>query len=203
MKKYVDYAGAGVYVIINERSNKQYIGSSKNINKRIQDHINQLRVGNHRNKDLQDDFNNGDTFRFEVMKKMICDLHEELLSNEKQIIDDAKRQGIDLYNRLDMNGSYYAMECNIMKYMANEYCKEKLGMPINQLLNKCKAEYTMIFQILLNPDKEQEIREKFEPAIDYQNKSRFYEQRFRMSYEQFLELPQDKQKELTKSLRRK
>lgn len=60
----------GVYKILNTENNKVYIGSSKNINKRFQDHKWELNKGIHINKHLQHSWNKygSDKFLFEIIE---------------------------------------------------------------------------------------------------------------------------------------
>ena len=61
------YDYAGVYMIENRINKKVYIGSSSDIEQRLRTHRNQLRKGTHKNKALQEDFNNHHTFRVHVL----------------------------------------------------------------------------------------------------------------------------------------
>ena len=61
------YDYAGVYMIENKINGKVYIGSSANIEHRLQDHRYNLRKGTHTNKALQEDFNQRHTFRVHVL----------------------------------------------------------------------------------------------------------------------------------------
>lgn len=61
------YDYAGVYMIKNITNKKVYIGSSRNIEQRLQCHRNALRSGTHRNKALQEDFNKHHQFRAFVL----------------------------------------------------------------------------------------------------------------------------------------
>lgn len=60
---------AGVYVIVNAKNKKCYVGSSKNISNRINQHISQLKNNKSPVDEMQKDFNNGDNFIFHVVLK--------------------------------------------------------------------------------------------------------------------------------------
>lgn len=76
----------GIYKITNKVNGKAYIGSSNNIGKRWELHINRLECNKHDNKYLQQDFNNFGfyNFTFEILKECKKD---ELLQIEKEYID--------------------------------------------------------------------------------------------------------------------
>lgn len=196
MRIYFNYKGAGVYAIINNETGKRYIGSSKNVNKRLHEHLYYLKKGKHYNKELLNDYKKGNKFDVELIMKIPCDLTEELVKNEMECIRIAKNNNIPLYNKAELKDTPYESISHIVRYMANEYCKEKLGMTLSHMLNRCEAGYTMLYQIMRNPDKEKEIRKKYESAIDFQNKDKFYRRSFNISYCEYMNLPEEKQKKL-------
>lgn len=53
---------SGVYIILNLRNYKCYIGSSKNIKKRLKEHETALKNGQHKTKEMQKDYNDGCDF---------------------------------------------------------------------------------------------------------------------------------------------
>ncbi len=59
-----DYEGIGVYAIINNRSQKMYIGSSQNVKKRIKQHsLSPILT-------MKNDIQNGDTFSVEILEML-------------------------------------------------------------------------------------------------------------------------------------
>lgn len=58
---------AGVYLIRNRRNKKVYVGSSIDIETRIRKHKKLLEQGKHTNKDMQADYNAGNSFDIEIM----------------------------------------------------------------------------------------------------------------------------------------
>lgn len=94
----------GIYSIRNTKNNKQYIGSSTNIGRRLQKHFSELRFNRHTNKKLQEDFNTYgvEVFEWKVLKKSYHYLIE--LERDYQI-----KVGIEgLYNEQISN--YYISE---------------------------------------------------------------------------------------------
>ncbi len=59
-----------IYKITNIRTEKSYIGNTKNLRTRLAEHIYTLKNGKHYNLELQSDFNAGDEFRLEVLAVM-------------------------------------------------------------------------------------------------------------------------------------
>ena len=77
----------GVYKITNDRTGEVYIGQSMNIDARKASHFEELENGTHHNRGMQEDYNSGDTFSFEVLEEVYgtrSDLHER----EKSYISD-------------------------------------------------------------------------------------------------------------------
>lgn len=56
-----------IYRIVNIRSEKSYIGNTKNLRTRLAKHIYTLKNAKHYNSGLQTDFDAGDVFRIEVL----------------------------------------------------------------------------------------------------------------------------------------
>lgn len=64
---------SGVYAIVNTNNKKIYIGSSKNIRKRLEGHKSRLLNNKNGAKRMQEDFNNGDNFiTFVVTPVFLC-----------------------------------------------------------------------------------------------------------------------------------
>lgn len=53
---------SGVYIIVNMDNQKVYIGSTRNIHKRLKEHLYNLKKRKHLSSTLQEDFNNGNSF---------------------------------------------------------------------------------------------------------------------------------------------
>lgn len=97
----------GVYEILNSKNKKVYIGSSKDIERRIKDHKYKLKNGIHHNYKLQNDWNKygEDVFSWSVLKE--CDL-SDLFKYEKEYIDnkDSIKNGYNIAPILNVNNSY-------------------------------------------------------------------------------------------------
>jgi len=64
---------SGVYAIVNTNNNKIYIGSAKNIRKRLESHKSRFLRNKNGAKEMQEDFNNGDNFiSFVVAPVKLC-----------------------------------------------------------------------------------------------------------------------------------
>lgn len=88
----------GVYHIINTVNGKKYIGSTTDIEQRKKHHFTGLRSGNHRNPDLQKDYNAYGEQAFTIEIKEECDCTKEQLRKlEQEHID--KHNFNNLYNR--------------------------------------------------------------------------------------------------------
>lgn len=70
---------SGVYIIVNMDNQKVYIGSTRNIHKRLKEHLYNLKKGKHSSSTFQKDFDDGDLFiaypltRVELLPKHLKD----------------------------------------------------------------------------------------------------------------------------------
>lgn len=78
---------AGIYRFINNRTGEVYVGQSNNVYARKANHYKELSQGTHHNKGLQEDFDAGDKFTFEVVEKMPNASREELEEREIYYIE--------------------------------------------------------------------------------------------------------------------
>lgn len=78
----------GIYKITNQMTGESYIGKSKDIEHRFKWHQNDLDEGTHHNSGLQEDYNNGYTLLFEIIREV----------NDSEEIDDDERAEIARYN---------------------------------------------------------------------------------------------------------
>ena len=99
---------SGVYAIFNKKENKVYVGSSKDIETRINKHRNDLKKKQHHNSALQYDFNEGAIFDFEILstyKKR--ELSSVLREHECEFINKFLDEGYYLYNsNISCSGDY-------------------------------------------------------------------------------------------------
>lgn len=72
----------GVYGILNKQTGKLYIGSSCNVDQRINHHLSSLRRGTHHCKSLQADWD-GNERRFMFIMLEVCRRNADVLSRER------------------------------------------------------------------------------------------------------------------------
>lgn len=79
----------GIYKITNLITNKVYIGSSKNLNKRYKEHFNSLKNNNHHSSKLQRSYNKykENAFKFEILEE--CNI-DKLIEREQYYMDNYK-----------------------------------------------------------------------------------------------------------------
>lgn len=94
-----EYKGPCVYMILNEKSGKLYIGSAKNYRKRAMEHKNHLIKNKHGNIHLQRTFNKGATLIINVMH--YCREEERI---------DKEKFWIETCNTMDRNKGYNICE---------------------------------------------------------------------------------------------
>ncbi len=84
-----------VYRVTNKNSGRFYIGSTKDFNDRMKTHTAQL-IGNvHHNNGMQEDYNKGDGFKYEVL--FILDTREEAFEYEDSLLKKFRGNKL-LYN---------------------------------------------------------------------------------------------------------
>lgn len=93
---------SGIYKLINTNTNKEYIGQTFDFDRRKKEHFDSLANNNHFNKELQDDYNNGDIFEFKIMERLYIP-HDALgkaylLKKEEQYIGDISNKYNDEYS---------------------------------------------------------------------------------------------------------
>ena len=112
-----DYKLACVYIIECVENNIYYVGSTKNYNKRVYQHVHHLENNKHPNIDMQKDYNNKCTFKFYIIKKLdnnnktdLTIMHALELCFMYEFIGDQKK----LYNKNP--------ECTLNKLKDNAFC---------------------------------------------------------------------------------
>lgn len=101
----------GIYTITNKINNRVYIGSSKDINRRWKQHINDLNKSKHINQSLQDDWikYGQNNFDFNVVRQ--CD-ESELKYAE---LDEIFSSWDVLYNAPSLKDEVVYLVCNYLK----------------------------------------------------------------------------------------
>ena len=89
---------SGIYKIKNTVTGKVYIGQSKNIEKRFEQHKEKFRNGTHINDELQKDFNKGHRFVYEIVEETRNSDRDTLDKKEEYYIKkyDSKRNGYNM-----------------------------------------------------------------------------------------------------------
>lgn len=77
----------GIYRLINNRTGEVYVGQSHSVYARRAKHHKELILGTHHNKGLQEDYDSGDTFSFEILEKIPNPTEYELNEREKYYIE--------------------------------------------------------------------------------------------------------------------
>lgn len=85
---------SGAYIIKHVSTGKLYIGSTKNLYSRLNQHKNELTKNVHYNKLLQDAFNTNNSINFEIF---ITDKREEAYDIEQELLNKFKDSGL-LFN---------------------------------------------------------------------------------------------------------
>ena len=109
-----DYDGAGIYAIVNAEKLMCYVGSTKNIKKRAEQHRKSLIDGNHPNKSLQKDSNY--ELAFIVLQKFDDISKEDLKLAEKVYMVAMIRHDFKLYNKIPQNDKEnicYSIVCDL------------------------------------------------------------------------------------------
>lgn len=94
---------SGIYCITCEVNNQNYIGSSKDIYKRVVKHYSNLRLGNHPNKRLQADYNKYGIDKFKVI--ILEETNENLFEKER---DYQKSYGLSKLYNLMIKDTYHS-----------------------------------------------------------------------------------------------
>lgn len=94
----MNHKGTGVYALRCKNSNRVYIGSSIDLQRREIEHISELKRDNHHCKELQKDFNilGRDSFYFEILEYV----SDESILRERELFFIQQYNGPDLYNSI-------------------------------------------------------------------------------------------------------
>lgn len=129
-----------IYAIINNNNFRIYVGESKKPMIRFAQHESTLKAGVHANKELQRDYDNGDSFTFLKLRDYEEDETETIRYYELLCMDMCREKGIELYNSetpeqvkrlLKYESSEYRLHC-LMENKRDEYYKKYFGVTYNQ-----------------------------------------------------------------------
>lgn len=112
----------GIYKITNKINGRVYIGQSKSIGTRWNNHLNRLECGKHDNKDLQNDYNyfGYNTFIFEIVEECT---EIETLKLEKQYIEEYSKNCYNIINNIKRSFCKYNNNIFINSNIYNKYNK--------------------------------------------------------------------------------
>lgn len=146
--------GKAIYGISNIITNKIYVGSTTNIQKRLIKHFNELFHNRHRNKKLQEDFN---TYGFDSFKIIIYDTESNnLLEDEKQ-----KQISIGIPNLYNERISGYYIDEEYRKKLASSDKSSHRTKEYRENMRKLKsnkiAQYTLDMKLIKIWDSSKDI----------------------------------------------
>lgn len=127
---------SGVYAIVNTDNKKIYVGSSKNIRKRLGIHKSRLKSNTNSVKQMQEDYNNGNSFvSFVVTPVSLSTIEGKEDNNLRYFEDNAMRILIPYYlnNGYNAKGGCYQL-LEVVNIMDTEKSIEKSD--FENLLNK-------------------------------------------------------------------
>ena len=130
-----------IYAIINNENYRAYIGESRQPINRFYQHLRTLKNGTHANKELQKDYDKGNSFIFKRLREYKVDDEETIRYYELLYMDIFREQGIELYNSetaeqvkslLKYESKEWKLHC-LMERKRDEYYKKYFGVAYRQL----------------------------------------------------------------------
>lgn len=139
----------GIYALINTKTNKCYIGQSKNIHKRKLSHINELNKGTHSNGHLQNSWKlDKESFVFVPIENT-----EDLNAREAYWLNNFNKK--DLYNLKEVNSDE-------QKWEASEEFRKEIGKRTKKvLLDENIRVKVSIKKRKLQPEQINEVRRRY------------------------------------------
>lgn len=114
-----------IYKIVNIKNNKIYIGSAVNFNKRVSNHLYNLRKNKHHSKKLQNSYNKHGEKNFKFIIIIKCP-KEYLIKLEQKFLDSLKPQYNISPTAKNCLGVKHSLESNLKKSL-NHFRKNKFG----------------------------------------------------------------------------
>lgn len=130
-----------IYAILNNKNFRIYVGESKKPMIRFSQHESALKAGIHANKELQRDYDDGDSFTFLKLRDYEEGEIETIRYYELLYMDMCRESGIALYNYetavqvkrlLKYESSEHRLHC-LMENKRDEYYKKYFGVTYRQL----------------------------------------------------------------------
>ena len=131
-----------IYAIINNENRRVYIGESKQPINRFYQHLRTLKNGTHANKELQKDYNKGNSFIFKRLREYKEGDEETIRYYELLYMDIFREQGIELYNSetieqvkslLKYESKEWKIHC-LMERKRNDYYRKYFGVTYCQFI---------------------------------------------------------------------
>lgn len=113
----------GIYKITNTTNGMMYIGSSFTIFSRFKQHVRDSINGVHKNKKLQNAFNEFgySNFSFEILKIFHDIRYDELLKEEQKVIDSYDKNILYNNNNASISGNNFSENMKFIKYINNRW----------------------------------------------------------------------------------
>lgn len=117
-----DLEKSGIYVLVNIKNNKKYLGSAVLFKRRILEHFKKLEAGKHNNPHLQSAYNIDGKNNFKMIILELCD-KEKTLEIEQKYLDEAIKNWKNYYNISKIANGYDGMK----GYKHSSQTKQKLS----------------------------------------------------------------------------
>lgn len=155
------YDGCGVYAIVSWEDMSCYVGSTRNIKNRANQHKKSLIKGEHPNKNLQAAYNDGKILRFVILDKVPEDIYSDnLLLLEYIYMLEMKWKCFDLYNVMPTQSHYrnqaesliMHIVCRLMGIVGSEKniksaIKKTYGREVGRMMNTKYRELDARYEI--------------------------------------------------------
>lgn len=146
-EKLTTHAGAGIYAIQNTDNGKWYIGSSREVNTRLEAHRIALEGNKHTSKDMQTDYNAGNHLAAVLLEPLPVRASKALRWRERIRINIAIQEGITLYNDKVINYPFASRE-KLIREMAMQYCNEHFGVKLEDITRSTDFTVDRYYQLV-------------------------------------------------------
>lgn len=114
---------AGIYIIKNLNSGKCYIGKTHDLHSRILSHKNALKRNKHNNKSMQDDYNAGNRFEFDILFETEYTRSKEPHSLDRVLL------GLEIYYTVKIDADILGYNIFVSKYPKRGYALKQMITP--------------------------------------------------------------------------